>query len=213
MPLLLSGNGIGDACENDYDGDGSDNEVDLFPNDYRVATTDFRSRHIEVNLAKSNSPPDWMVIDRVSQQATTLSGIIYNLYEMILAQESEVVVKAASDPGLLLSKDFLHSYHFTGTVYVKDKNVDDGYIGIAINFQSNKKFIVVVWSKGEGTYPSTSPFTAIRKPGIQVKVVKSSTGPGAKLRNALWHTDSTPNEVCRFRRDILAFFAKKCRKT
>ena len=122
---------------------------------------------------------------------------------MVLTQGNEVAVERSSDPGLLLSKDFLRSYRFTGTVYVDDDHVDDGYIGVAINFQSNKKFIVVAWSKGEGKYYMTSPFTAIRESGIQVKVVKSTSGPGPMLRNALWHTDSTPNEVCTFKRYIL----------
>jgi len=45
------------------------------------------------------------------------------------------------------------------------------------------------------TFWESSPFTAVGKPGIQMKLIDSATGPGVKLRNALWHFDSVPGEV------------------
>jgi len=69
-----------------------------------------------------------------------------------------------------------------------------GYGGCS-SFQSNRKSYVVTWKSMEQTFWETSPFTAIGKPGIQLKLIDSATGPGVKLRNALWHFDSVPGEV------------------
>ena len=45
------------------------------------------------------------------------------------------------------------------------------------------------------TYWRPTPFRAVAEPGIQLKAVKSSTGPGQMMRNALWHTGDTEGEV------------------
>ena len=52
-----------------------------------------------------------------------------------------------------------------------------------------------MWKKQRQTYWHPSPFRAVAEPGIQLKRVKSSTGPGELMRNALWHTGSTPDQV------------------
>lgn len=81
-----------------------------------------------------------------------------------------------------------------GTIYVNDDQ-QNGYIGIVFNYWSNRKFILVTWSMGEGAYESASPFVSTRRKGILVKVVNSSSGPGPKLRNALWHSGNVTDEV------------------
>lgn len=62
-------------------------------------------------------------------------------------------------------------------------------------YQNNKRFYVVMWKKNTQTYWQTTPFRAVAEPGIQLKLVNSKTGPGKTLRNALWKTESTPDQV------------------
>ena len=58
--------------------------------------------------------------------------------------------------------------------------------------QDNSNFYTVMWKKARQTYPGTQ---ATGEPGIQLKLVQSETGPSTVLRNALWHTGDTENEV------------------
>lgn len=64
--LLHSGNGIGDTCEDDFDGDGVSNEEDACPKNSQVTTTDLKNQNMKVDLAKSTSQPAWMLLDNVS---------------------------------------------------------------------------------------------------------------------------------------------------
>lgn len=64
-----------------------------------------------------------------------------------------------------------------------------------LSYQDNHKFYTVMWKKYEQTYWSTTPFRAVAETGIQIKVVHSATGPGEMLRNSLWHTGDTDNQV------------------
>lgn len=65
------------------------------------------------------------------------------------------------------------------------------------SYQDNHKFYTVMWKKNEQTYWSQTPFRAVAETGIQIKVVHSSTGPGEMLRNSLWQTGDTENQVRR----------------
>lgn len=71
----------------------------------------------------------------------------------------------------------------------------DYYSFIIYSYQNNKRFYVVMWKKNTQTYWLTTPFRAVAEPGIQLKLVNSKTGPGKTLRNALWNTESTPDQV------------------
>ncbi|KAF7280960.1 hypothetical protein GWI33_005293 [Rhynchophorus ferrugineus] len=167
-------NGIGDACEKNYDGDQYDDNYDNCPNNSLIYRTDF-SKYQTVVLdpeGDSQIDPNWE---------------IYN-------HGAEIVQTMNSDPGLAIGHDELEGVDFEGTFFV-DTEIDDDYVGFIFSYQDNRNFYAVMWKKNQQTYWQSVPFRAIAEPGIQIKLVQSSTGPGQLLRNSLWHTGDTPNQV------------------
>ncbi|CAH0401170.1 unnamed protein product [Chilo suppressalis] len=166
--------GVGDACDNDNDGDNVINELDNCPNNSQIHRTDF-TKYMTVRLdpeGESQQDPNWAVNNEGAEILQTLN----------------------SDPGLAVGFESFGGVDFEGTLFV-DTQIDDDYVGFIFGYQNNKRFYVVMWKKNPQTYWQTTPFRAVAEPGIQLKLVNSKTGPGKTLRNALWNTDSTPDQV------------------
>lgn len=63
------------------------------------------------------------------------------------------------------------------------------------SYLNNKQFYAVMWKKNSQPYWKHEPFRAVAESGIQLKLINSATGPGEMLRNALWQTGNTEDEV------------------
>ncbi|XP_031553776.1 cartilage oligomeric matrix protein-like [Actinia tenebrosa] len=83
---------------------------------------------------------------------------------------------------------------FNGTLFV-DTTHDDDYIGIVFSYLDNKHFYAMVWKQNDQVFWKMRPFRATAIKGIQIKAIKSITGPGPIMRNAMWHTGDVRNEV------------------
>ncbi|VEN56410.1 unnamed protein product [Callosobruchus maculatus] len=166
--------GYGDACQDDFDDDGIINVNDNCPNNSLIYQTDF-SKYKTVILdpeGAAQNDPNW---------------VIYN-------EGAEIVQTLNSDPGLAVGHDKFYGVDFEGTFYI-DTEIDDDYVGFIFSYQNNKRFYSVMWKKNAQTYWEPTPFRAYAEPGIHIKLVNSETGPGEMLRNSLWHTGDTPNQV------------------
>lgn len=168
------GDGRGDVCQKDFDGDGDEDDTDVCPDNGEIFATDFRAFQTVVLDPEGDSQidPNWIVLN----------------------QGAEIVQTMNSDPGIAISYNYFGGVDFSGTFFVNTE-VDDDYAGFIFSYQNSSSFYAVMWKKSTQTYWHPNPFRAVAEPGIQLKLVKSNTGPGEILRNALWHTGSTTNQV------------------
>ncbi|XP_050711023.1 cartilage oligomeric matrix protein-like isoform X2 [Eriocheir sinensis] len=167
-------NGQGDACDGDADMDKVQDFLDNCPNNSKIYATDFRTYQTVVLDPEGDSQidPNW---------------VIYN-------KGAEIVQTMNSDPGLAVGFHRFGGVDFEGTFFV-DTEIDDDYVGFIFSYQDNSRFYTVMWKKNTQTYWQATPFRAVAEPGIQLKLVNSSTGPGQMMRNSLWHTGDTENQV------------------
>ncbi|KAH3835636.1 hypothetical protein DPMN_108994, partial [Dreissena polymorpha] len=166
--------GTGDACQEDYDGDGTPDSFDVCPDNGDIFATDFREFQTIIldPVGDSQIDPNWIILN----------------------EGAEIVQTLNSDPGIAVSYTGFTGVDFSGTFFV-NADTDDDYAGFVFSYQDSASFYCVMWKKARQTYWHSTPFRAVAEPGIQLKRIKSNTGPGELMRNALWHTGDTPDQV------------------
>ncbi|KAG1714927.1 Thrombospondin-3b [Nymphon striatum] len=189
--------GQGDVCDDDKDNDRVPDDRDNCPlvynPDQEQSTGNKRGNACEKDFDADKIPDDidvcpdnrkiyktdfrtyqTVVLDPVGESQIDPKWVIYN-------EGAEIVQTMNSDPGLAIGYQAFGGVDFEGTFFV-DTEIDDDYAGFVF-----RKTLKLIGSRHQ--------FKAVAQPGIHLKLIQSKTGPGIELRNALWKSGSTEDQI------------------
>lgn len=167
-------NGIGDACENDYDNDNIIDSDDVCPENGEISKIDF-SQYQVIDIDPSNfaqMDPYWVVLNN----------------------GRELIQTTNNDPGIALGKKYFSGVDFSVTMHVNTDD-DDDYIGLIFGFQNVGRFYSLMWKRKVQPYWHREPFLSLALPGLQLKYIESLNGDLTHIRNALWHSDDVETKM------------------
>lgn len=86
--LLVTGDGVGNLCENDFDNDTIIDSIDVCPENAEVTLTDFRAYQTVVLDPEGDAQidPNWVVLDQVLMHALNLIQSVkgcYSIYKSV----------------------------------------------------------------------------------------------------------------------------------
>ncbi|CAG07859.1 unnamed protein product, partial [Tetraodon nigroviridis] len=196
--------GMGDECDDDDDNDGILDEDD---NCRLVANSDQKDSDgqcpVPANRVGDACEGDFDkdsiidIIDHCPENAEITLTDFRAYQTVVLDPEGDSQIDpnwVVLNQGMEIVQTMNSGVDFEGTFHVNTVT-DDDYAGFIFGYQDSSSFYVVMWKQTEQTYWQAAPFRAVAEPGIQLKVVKSKTGPGEYLRNSLWHTGDTAEQV------------------
>ncbi|XP_020300178.1 cartilage oligomeric matrix protein-like [Pseudomyrmex gracilis] len=206
--------GIGDACDDDIDGDDVPNEIDNCPFVYNSDQYDFDDDGIGDVCWNDNDNDTYInIIDNCPNNSQIWSTNFYNYKTIaldpfqdtqidpawiVLNQGAEIRQIYDSDPGIAVGPHEFTGVDFEGTFYIDNHDNDDDFVGFLFSYQNNRRFYLVSWKKGHQMYwgaQTSFRYKPEADPGIYLKLVESTTGPGEYLRDALWHKESVENQT------------------
>ncbi|XP_052268572.1 cartilage oligomeric matrix protein-like [Dreissena polymorpha] len=167
----VDGNGVGDICEEDSDGDTVVDKNDTCPNNPAMSVTSFKKHFIvDLDPADGLDAPNWEVKDNGAE-----------------VQQ----IRYTSKPTMLISEQSYGAIVYAGTWFTTESGLNE-YLGAVFGYVSNRKFYAVLWKRNNYYYNNTLQ-TGIK--GLQLKRVNSTSGPGSILKQALWHSSDTADQV------------------
>ncbi|XP_063385672.1 thrombospondin-4-B-like [Cydia fagiglandana] len=113
---------------------------------------------------------------------------------MVYSGGQKITSKIRADAGLVVGCKAYAGLDFSGNVVVRNRH-DDDFIGIVFGYRSNSQFYLVSWKAKSDKYWIGWPSVVKADAGLHIKLVNSSTGPGAYMRNALYSTESVKDQV------------------
>ncbi|XP_061720798.1 uncharacterized protein LOC133527693 isoform X2 [Cydia pomonella] len=113
---------------------------------------------------------------------------------MVFNGGTKITSKLRADAGIVVGCNAYAGLDFSGNVVARNK-ADNDFIGLVFGYRSNSQFYLVSWKAKSDKYWIGWPSIVKADAGIHIKLVNSTTGPGAYLRNALYSTESVKDQV------------------